>query len=143
MRNTLAMTLLVSCFAACPSVSAADPASSNYDTDGIDSIGLSLSLPFGGDRPGQHWLESAESSLNLGITRYQQMNNDWFPCELGCQQRLYTPRSYSISLTGLVDAASQLGAPAQDMKLQLGRWRDLLLDTRTLPDAVRDAESKR
>jgi hypothetical protein len=137
MRNTLAMTMLVSCLAACPSVFAAD-ASNNYESDGIDSIGLSLSLPFGGSRPGQHWMERAESSLNLGITRYQQVNNYWSPCEDSCQQRLYTPRAYSISLTGLVDAAAQLAAPAQDMTLQLGRWRDLLIDTKTLPEAVRD-----
>lgn len=141
MRKTLATTLIVSCLAACPPVLAAD-ASSNYDSDGIDSIGLSLSLPFGGNRPGQHWLESVESSLNLGVTRYQQVNNYW-ACTDSCQQRLYTPRSYSISLTGLADAAAQLTAPAQDMKLQLGRWRDLLIDTRPLPESVRDEERQR
>ena len=141
MRDTLATVLLVSCIAAAPCASAGD-ASNNYDSDGIDSIGLSLSLPFGGSRPGQHWLDRAESSLNLGITRYQQVNNYW-ACNDSCQQRLYTPRVYSISLTGLADAAAQLAAPAQDMKLQLGRWRDLLVDTKALPDEVRDAEQQR
>ncbi|MDB5969839.1 MAG: hypothetical protein JWQ90_2289 [Hydrocarboniphaga sp.] len=125
MRIRLGMTLFLACLAPSPSVYAGS--GNNYDSDGIDSIGLSLSLPFGGDRAGEHWLDRAESSLNLGMTHYEASNG--YPCEDSCQQRLFTPRAYSLSLTGLVEAAGMLVGPPQDLRLQLGRWHDLLIDS--------------
>jgi hypothetical protein len=101
--------------------------------DNVDSIGLSLSLPFGGDRAGEHWLERAEPSLNLGMTGYQP--SYWAPCDESCQQRPFTPRAYSLSITGLVEAASELTKPDQDLHLQLGRWRDLFIDPTALPES--------
>lgn len=101
------------------------------DQDDIDSIGLSLALPFGGERSGQSWLQRAEPSLNLGMSHYEPL---WRPCEDSCQQRPSTPRAYSLSLIGLVEAASLLQAQPQQLQLQLGRWRELLLEPAALSD---------
>jgi hypothetical protein len=104
------------------------------DASNIDSIGLSLTLPFGGSVSGQNWLQRAEPSLNLGMNRYEP---NWQPCEESCQQRPYAPRAYSLSIVGLLEAASELAGPEQDLRLQPGRWRELLIDSPILPEADR------
>jgi hypothetical protein len=118
------MTMFAACLAHSPSASAGE-----YRFDGdagnIDSIGLSLSLPFGGSASGQHWLQRAEPSLNLGMNRYEP---SWQPCEEGCQQRPFSPRAYSLSIVGLVEAAGALAGRPQDLRLQPGRWRELPIE---------------
>lgn len=120
------MTLCVACIVQGQTAFAADSPGANLNED-IDSVGLSLILPFGGNRSGEHWLDRAETSLDLRMNGYQP--SYWAPCEESCQQRPFMPQTYSLSITGLVEAAGMLVGPDKDLRLQLGRWRDLLVDT--------------